>query len=525
MIQDSSIQQHTLFDFPEVNTQPLSSGFPDKMVLLDCETTGGKPTYHRITEIGLLIIENGEIVDTWQSFIQPDQSLPANIQQLTGITPQMLANAPRFEEVADVLLSKLEGRVLVAHNARFDYGFLKNEFSRTGISYTSKPLCSVKFSRALYPQFKRHGLDQIINRFKLQVLDRHRAFDDAKLIYDFFQHSSQLFSDEDIEAVCAEIQEKSSLPTQLNPKVIDNLPKQPGVYYFYDDKGKLLYVGKSVNIRQRVLSHFSQDYKNHKDLKMSSRIADVSFEITGSDFSAQLLESREIKQLVPLYNHRLRKLKKLYRLMIETNDQGYAIPVVKEQQLSGELTNNFGLFRSYRQIESKLKQLADDYQLCFRLLGLEGKNTNGTKACFRHQLRKCNGACCGKESVSNYNARLKAALNDYQQKVWPWSDAILLEETTNAEQPSHFHLIKDWVYLGKLISENELFEWGYQVSAAYNQQHSEVTEFENSSLSIPVEQFDLDTYFILIRFLLNPKLMTLNGLKVHPLIALNSNDS
>ena len=160
----------------------LSSGFPEKMVLLDCETTGGKATYHRIIEIGLLIIENGELIETWQTFVDPEMALPPFIQRLTGITPEKLDGAPLFADIAGELLNTLEGRTLVAHNARFDYGFLKNEFQRAGIRYNAKPLCSVKFSRNLYPQFKRHGLSQIIQRFQLTINNRHRALDDAEMI-------------------------------------------------------------------------------------------------------------------------------------------------------------------------------------------------------------------------------------------------------------------------------------------------------------------------------------------------------
>ena len=145
----------------------LSESFPEKMVLFDCETTGGSAKYHRIIEVGLIVIENGEIVETWQSFCDPERPLPKTIQTLTGISPTNLCGAPLFSDIADKLFRFLTDRVLVAHNARFDYGFLKAEFARVGIKYSTKPLCSVKFSRLMYPQFPRHGLSQIIKRFNL----------------------------------------------------------------------------------------------------------------------------------------------------------------------------------------------------------------------------------------------------------------------------------------------------------------------------------------------------------------------
>jgi len=247
------------------------------MVLLDCETTGGKAPYHRIIEIGLLVVEEGRLVEKWQTFVDPRVPLPPFIQRLTGISPGMVAGAPEFSDIAEELLSKLEGRTLVAHNARFDYSFLKNEFERAGISYNAKPLCSVKFSRNLYPQFKRHGLSQIIERFGLSIENRHRALDDAEMIYKFFQKSSALFSEDEIAATCKTLLKRPSLPTLLNAKEVEKLPTSAGVYYFYDAKGALLYIGKSVHIRNRVLSHFSSDHKNPKDLQMSTKIAHIDF--------------------------------------------------------------------------------------------------------------------------------------------------------------------------------------------------------------------------------------------------------
>ena len=277
----------------------LSGGFPEKMVLLDCETTGGNALRHRVIEIGAIIVDQGKIVDSWQSFCNPERHLPQNIQQLTGISPAMLKSAPTFSDIRHELLELLEGRIFVAHNARFDFSFLKNEFDREGIRFNLKPLCSVKFSRLLYPQFKRHGLTEIINRFKFEILKRHRALDDAKIIYDFFLESTRLFDRNEIGAVCDTILETPSMPPFLSAKEINKLPKKPGVYYFRNEVGDLLYVGKSVNIKNRVMSHFSQDYRNPKDLRISSQVRSVDFEKTPTDFGAQLLESEQIKSLQP----------------------------------------------------------------------------------------------------------------------------------------------------------------------------------------------------------------------------------
>lgn len=510
----------------------LSAGFPKSMVLLDCETTGGKASYHRIIEIGLIIIENGQLVEQWQTFLDPERPLPIFIQNLTGIKPEMLRKAPLFSDIAELLLQKLENRVLVAHNARFDYGFLKNEFSRIGINYTTKPLCSVKFSRSMFPQFRRHGLDQIIKRFKFSIENRHRALDDALMIYKFFLSSTSLFNDAEIEATCEQLVKTTTLPALLDPKEIKRLPNSPGVYYFYDDKGGLLYIGKSVNIRNRVLNHFSQDHKNHKDLKMSGLIAHIDYVSTPSDFGAQLVESREIKNKQPLFNTRLRKVKKLIQLQLLSNKAGYLIPRLKTVELEGSLSKqaeSYGLFRTRKQALSKLEKLADQFFLCHQLLGLEGRNTKNAP-CFRFQLKRCFGACCQKEEPDQYNLRLMTALKEYKKQVWPYPGPVLIIEEGKYDPKSdsaerQFHLLDQWIYKAKLTSEHELFEHGLIATDNITNQAwltKQKTQHENQ-LSEQIEDndllddFDLDTYFILVRFLLDPSKHSLHGIKVIPL--------
>ena len=512
--------QLNLLDRP--TSAKLSSGFPDAMVLLDCETTGGKAIYHRIIEIGLIVIEGGELIETWQTFIDPKVTLPPFIQRLTGITPGMIKGAPVFLDIAEELLSKLKGRTLVAHNARFDYSFLKNEFERAGFTYNAKPLCSVKFSRNLYPQFKRHGLSQIINRFDLAVENRHRALDDAKMIYQFFQKSSALFPDDEIAATCALLQKRPSLPTLLDAKEIETLPNSAGVYYFYDEKGTLLYVGKSVNIRNRVMSHFSSDYKNPKDLRMSTKIAHVDFEKTPSDFGAQIRESNQIKALSPLYNRRLRKVRKLFQYRSIEDENGYLrlnVEVIETEDT--RIEQQFGLFRSPRQASKQLEKLAGQYFLCHKLLGLEG-DRNSRDPCFRVQLKKCFGACNGLESAANYNERMNAALKNYQIKLWPYSGPVLIEESDpQCPDQGAFHIIDRWRYIAKLSILEDIYDLGYQLIGETNSSTSLKNNESNTTTSPRYDntddRFDLDIYFILARFMVDQGKMKLNSLKIWPL--------
>ena len=505
----------TQLNWLDCQAQKLSSGFPDKMVLLDCETTGGNPKRNRIIEIGLLVIEDGQLLERWQSFIDPETNLPPFIQKITGITPAMLIGAPVFSDIADRLLELLDGRTLVAHNARFDYGFLKNEFSRMGINFSTKPLCSVKFSRVLYPQFNRHGLSHIIKRFNLHIENRHRALDDAEMVYQFFLKSSALFSDDEIAATCKQQQKRPALPMNLPGSEIDKLPCSAGVYYFYDSQSVLLYVGKSVHIRNRVMSHFNQDHKNPKDLQMSAKIAHIDFHKTPSDFGAQLLESQQIKKLSPLYNRRLRRLKKMYQLRSYLDSKGYQrLDIASVDVNEGIDDDNIGLFRSPRQATKKIEALADEFFLCHKLLGLEpSPNNKDAKPCFRAQLNKCHGACVGKEDSTLYNQRLTSALKDYQLQVWPYPGPIILEEKNAEEEHSTLHLIDNWRYIAKLDDISQLYDFGLAPAQQWDSPKSNT----DSQTTVDRVNFDLDIYFILVRFITNTERMRVNNLKVWPL--------
>ncbi len=501
-----------------VSPSRLSEGFPDKLVLLDCETTGGKASYHRITEIGLLTVDDGQISGRWQSLINPGQNLSPYITRLTGITNQMLARAPAFEAIAEELWQYLEGRTLVAHNVRFDLGFLKQEYARLDRRYAPEQLCSVKLSRRLYPQFKRHGLDAIIKRHDLHVSQRHRAYDDAQAIWQFLLKTSSLIEAEDIKSACSVSSKRPALPSMIDAEQVENLPRAPGVYTFYDQQGKPLYIGKSVNLYERIMSHFNQDYRNHKDMKMHTRIAHIETEVTYSDFSAQLLESRLIKAHSPPFNQRLKKTVKLFQLSTHSDKQGYLhIGIDVVESVAAESLGHVGLFRSRRQASKRLEKLADDYQLCHKYVGLESFREDQPAACFRHQLHKCLGACCYKEKPQSYNLRVKEGLQNFSIRSWPWHDAILLEEPSmDNDQPAHYHLINQWRYLGRVMDESDLQDMGYAIAPG----QSEPIKTDEMNSGESPGHFDLDTYFILLRFLMGKHKIA--GLKVIPLVRHNS---
>src|SRR5574343_233075 len=224
------------------------------LAFVDLETTGAPATHDRITEIGIIAVDDDGTVREWQQLVNPGMRIPPFIEQLTGISDDIVADAPPFEAIAGETLKRLEGRLFIAHNARFDYGFLKNEFKRLGITFRASVLCTVKLSRTLFPEHKRHNLDSLIERHELQAEARHRALADAQLIHQFWQKIHFERSPEAIEAALKAQNSHPSLPPNLDAGILEDLPESSGVYLFYGDTELPLYIGKAKDIRQRVLS-------------------------------------------------------------------------------------------------------------------------------------------------------------------------------------------------------------------------------------------------------------------------------
>ena len=249
---------------------------PKKLAFVDIETTGCRIS-DRIIEIGILRVENHKLIESYQTLLNPQCHIPEEIVELTGITPSQLEAAPTFYEVKKDIYSLLEDCIFVAHNVRFDLSFLKNEFKRWEISFSPKQICTVKLSRALYPEHRHHNLDSIIERFKFKVKNRHRAFDDAKVLWDFYSHLTKKLPKETLLLNLKKAMKRPSIPIKISEDILDSLPKSPGVYIFYGENRAPLYVGKSINIKDRVMSHFSSDHLSSKELNLFPYYGKLSF--------------------------------------------------------------------------------------------------------------------------------------------------------------------------------------------------------------------------------------------------------
>ena len=364
------------------------------LAFVDLETTGASATKDRITEIGIVSVDD-EGVREWSQLVHPQTRIPLFIEQMTGINNEMVAQAATFAEVANQVDALLQGRLFIAHNARFDYSFLKNEFRRLGMLFKPQVLCTVKLSRSLYPQYHRHNLDSLIERHQLSANARHRALADARLIHQFWQHTNRQFTTDTIETTVKALVQRASLPSHLDPDLVHELPEGPGVYLFYGENDLPLYIGKSVSIRQRVLSHFAADHRHSKEMSLAQQTKRIDWIETGGELGALLTEARLIKQMMPVHNRWLRRKNELCAWHLEQKQDKLFPRLTWARDLDfGAQDNLYGLFSNQRDAQQALRNLAEQHQLCLSVLGLEKLGSG--KPCFAHQLKRCLGACVGK---------------------------------------------------------------------------------------------------------------------------------
>ena len=420
-----------------------------KLAFVDLETTGGSATGDRITEVGVVRVVEGQPVEEWSQLVQPQMRIPVYIERMTGITNDMVAEAPLFEDIAEQLMEKLEGCLLIAHNARFDAGFLKNEFKRLGLSFRPSVLCTVKLSRRLFPEYSKHNLDSLIERYQLQADSRHRALADARAVYQFWQILQKCCDPQQLQETVKILIQHSSLPAHLDESLMDELPKKAGVYLFYGENELPLYIGKSVNIRQRVLSHFSADYRHNKEMNLSQQTRRVDWIETGGELGALLTESRLIKESMPIYNQRLRRKSALCAWLFDLTQHQTPLRLVWANELDfGRQPDLYGLYHNQKDAQKSLRNLAEQHQLCLKVLGLE-KQTGG-KPCFAYQLKRCKGVCAGQETLEQHALRLMMAMSKLKLASWPFKGPVGIRENQD------LHIIDHWCYLGTANNEGEI---------------------------------------------------------------------
>ncbi|MES2470875.1 MAG: exonuclease domain-containing protein [Patescibacteria group bacterium] len=445
--------------------------------IVDIETTGSSPIRERVIEIGILRVENGKVTKKYQKLIDPQKYLPPSIQDITGIRPNDLVGAPLFEDIAQEVHELLNGAIFVAHNVRFDYGFIKNELKRSGIIWNAKCLCTVRLSRKLFKKYKHHDLSSIIDRYGFTCENRHRAYDDAAVLWDFMNMIVAEGHGEKMNKAIDELLQTRTLPQFLDEKSVSNLPSEPGVYIFYGPDDEVLYVGKSRNLKYRVMSHFANDHREGKEMNICQQTKRVEVRETSGELGALLLESELVKKYSPLYNRMLRRSSELVLAKRRRTDSYHEIFLERSSEIvPQEYKDTLGVFKNMIQAKEFLKGSCDEWQLCPKLMGIE----KSKGACFYSQLGKCKGACKNKDNADEYNLRLAEAFASRRLKAWPFDGAIIIDEKRD-DMEKHSFVLDNWCLIANIKTEED------------------GVEFVSHS-----PKFDYDSYKIFARYLSDP---------------------
>jgi DNA polymerase-3 subunit epsilon len=457
----------------------------DNLVFVDLETTGGNPAYHRITEVGIVRVQNGVLLEEWSSLVNPECPISPYIEAFTGISSEMVADAPLFADIAATVLEKLRGAVFIAHNARFDYSFLRSEFRKVGVDYASEVLCTVKLSRRLFPEHARHNLDAVIERHGLACSARHRALGDAQVLKDLWLKLKEEVPADVLAAAAAHAAlSLPKLPAHLPPGLADELPEAPGAYRFFGDDDALLYIGRSNSLRGRILAQLADARAGSREQLMAAQVKRVDWRQTAGELGAMLLESDWIRTQRPLHNRRPKTHADAVTLRPAADSSGRVHLQRIDTLEAQDLAQSFGVFHSEKDARKALTDIARAQHLCLKVLGLE----ESTGSCFALQVGKCRGACTGREPLILHNMRVQLALSALKIKSWPFPGRIALREravggfASDGTRGGELHVLDHWMYLGSARSEDEL--------AALSTRHA-------------YGVFDVDVYKILLRYFSN----------------------
>lgn len=432
---------------------------------MDVETTGSSAQKGRVTEVGIIRVEHWATdnpkLTRWSSLINPKQSIPLEIQALTGITPSMVRDAPVFSEVSEIITRLCTDAIFVAHSARFDYGFIKAEMERSERAFHAKTLCTVRLSQAMFPDRSPHSLDAVISRHKLHCAQRHRALGDAEVLWEFLKVLMREESHEELSMTMKKIMRHPSLPAHLPTDQLERIPKTPGVYKFFGLNRHPLYIGKSIHLRDRVSEHFCVDHRSERGMRLASEIRRIEWEQTAGDFGARLREIELIRTEMPAHNVALRKRTQTLWISVDAQSArvrfypcNQALPQADE---NAEPETYFGPFSSKASVKHHITELARKEQFCLKTLGFEKISkadllADPARPCFNFQIQKCLGACCGKEPSPALATRLKQALEPRRRPAWLWDEVKIIEAATDYRCP-RVHRFKDWQWLGSSAEE------------------------------------------------------------------------
>jgi DNA polymerase-3 subunit epsilon len=459
--------------------------FESAVVFLDLETTGASADRDRIAEVGLIEVVDGEYVDEWSTLVNPGKPIPIGITTLTGISDDMVALAPSFADIAPELQRRLEGRLLIAHNARFDYHFLRAEFRRLGIAFSASVLCTVRLSRRLFPEHRHHNLDSVMERFALSCSARHRALPDAQVIWSFARELRRRIEPQQLAAA---VESLVQLPVQTRgeiSQIYERVPSVPGVYVFYGSDGSPLYVGKSANLRSRILADLEAEGGRLEHLK-HLHTATLEWTETAGELGAALREISLMRSLEPRYNRR-RQPGEAWSW--DWSPEHGVTLLELTHSVGAEREPRYGIFRSRSDALAALRGVVRAHALCGVLTALE----SAPGPCSFHAAGSCRGACIGTENPVLHTARLVGALARLRLAPWPFRGPIAIRESDPYRAMSEVHVLDRWRYIGSARTDPEL---------------AELLELH----ALP--DFDIDHYRLIGRYLAQPH-ATLHIIDLH----------
>lgn len=405
--------------------------------IVDIETTGGYAENHRITEVAIFHHDGIQVTDTFHTLVNPGRNIPYYITGLTGITTEMVLDSPGFEEIAEEVYKRLEGKVFVAHNAHFDYSFLKKEFEQVGINWQSKKLCTVRLSRKIIPGLRSYSLGSLAESLGIEIANRHRAGGDAAATVKIFDQLLRRDRDGYILKALKRNSGETMLPPNLPKEEFDRLPSLPGVYYFQNARGTIIYVGKAINIKKRIAGHFSGDAREWSRSKIRNEIHHVTYELTGNELIALILESQEIRRLWPKYNQAQKFRVEEWGIFDYEDRNGYlrfSVNIVSRG--SRPLVR----FSSKGEAWNFLWEKVRDFELCPKLSGLQISKG----LCFDYQSGGCHGACMCIESVKKYNKRVLKSIVSFRDEG---ETVAIIGKGRNTEEQS-LVLVEKGTYVG-----------------------------------------------------------------------------
>lgn len=372
--------------------------------IVDIETTGGYAQANGITEISIHVFDGKQVVKRFETLINPLQPIPYYIQSMTGITNEMVKDAPLFEEVAEDIYQLLHDKVFVAHNVNFDYSFVKSHLAACSYNLNAKKLCTVRLSRKIFPGFPSYSLGNLCRSLDINIHNRHRAGGDAAATAMIFQLLLENDHESVIEKSLFRNSKEQVLPPHVPKEHFDQLPYTPGVYYFHNEKGRIIYVGKAKNIRYRINSHFSNNSQSRQKQNFLRHTHAISFQTCATELMAHILESTEIKKLWPVFNYSQKNAESLYGIFLYEDQNGYSRLAIEKNRKNLRPVHTFHYLADGHSI---LRKLIREYQLCPRLCFLQ----TDLSACDGIKGQYCSGACEQLESPAMYNARVQDAIS------------------------------------------------------------------------------------------------------------------